>query len=639
MRSIFQLQIFVLILGLVVPLATTFGASKTRSRAKSTVAVCPQEATIAGATQSHLASDGVSYAILRRAENSYYVRVNAAEFGPFEDTDVSEFSPFKNSINCWSFRARTAAGIVLVLGGQQFGPYQEVWRVRISDDGQWGCLIKSDNRYWILANGNLSEGFDEIAGDHQLDPFDLHRASDPDLPMFFGSQQWGAIARRGTDRLIVTNEKVHGPYVAIGEVKFGSEVAAVSPPALHRLLCLDRSKFAVGVSRKKDSTTTTHHLWINGSEHGVYSEIPALAALRDMSINGNAWVFNGPGLVHSHLGSVQRNPVSIAFVNDSGSTIFYTYGNDGDARFVIGQQEFGPYLQARVPGVSPCGDRWIAGFKAKEDQQWYVQTESGKTGPFAEVIRTSFQGDKSLAEVKLAEGKLAVIIDGVVHGPYPNYTIYPVYPDRTIDRSWAISASGPDRRMEIFSSGTQVGTVGPLETMTLLRAWDSNWSGLGKLGGKFYIAEKGLMSGSLGPFKNLINHFHSADASRIALMAIDNNDKYLVVMREQTHGPYDQMPLPVEFSPDGTHWGFRLPVAAGKLRLIHSLGESPDYDAIQGRFVSYRGSAFVGVRGTQSYVHIGNQQYGPYEAAGIQLCGTKILGIVVEQGKIKLLQY
>jgi hypothetical protein len=584
----------------------------------------------------HVSRGGQHVALYRHQGAAFLVTINGTDYGPFAEADVASLSPFRLSDCHWMFRARRDDGIVLIVDGTVYGPFDEIWPPTVVG-GQWGVLVRQQAHYHLLVNGELSTAYDEIAGDHRLqEAFDLQQSYELDVPLLFGDRQWGAFGRRGTDLFIITGDGENGPFHAIGGQGFAQDPLADFPANLRQNLSLDRSTLAVGVAQQQEAGGQAFALWVNGTEYGPAHEMPNFAALAHMSTDGQQWAFCDPQAVYTHEGTFEHPMCRAAVLSDNGAGLAKVYGPDGDARLTVNGTEYGPFEWLLHPTFSPDGTRWVVGCRPLDGANALILTESGQLGPFKRIlVEPFFRGAQWLCTAVGMDGKTYLLVDGHTFGPYDSCRYSPRQRNRTEDRDWIALGVRPDGPVDVFLRGQLAMTTPPFHAAGVPVSRRSQWSVDGTRGNKIVLVENGKLSPPLGPFKRVVVVDRSENCSRLAVTVKDTNDQFLVLFRNASFGPYPKQPSRVHFAGDGSHWSFRLS-NTGARRLISDQGKLPVYEEVVDWTVTRRGTVFVGRQGTHWWLHIGKKRHGPFDAAGVVASDDEIMAVVVSKGQTQV---
>ena len=165
----------------------------------------------------------------------------------------------------------------------------------------------------------------------------------------------------------------------------------------------------------------------------------------------------------------------------------YSFGPDGDERFVVNGREYGPFQSVLGMSCSPDGKRWVANYLSLDDQRHYGLTDSGRFGPYDDPviggvtfsIGAAFQGNEWAWAGILPDKKMTLLIDGKSYGPYTR-VVYPLPPSsRSTEKRWAAYAVADDR-VDIFVTGKLHASVKPFEPIGRVHAGNAHWHMLGR---------------------------------------------------------------------------------------------------------------------------------------------------------------
>jgi hypothetical protein len=587
-----------------------------------------------GAVQRvHVSPDGKRTAAAHRKDDALWVTIDAADFGPFADSDATTTTPFRPA-GPTLFRAKVAGGFVVVANGTTHGPFDEVWTPQ-TRGADWGALVKKADKYHLLVNGTLSAAFDEVAGDHRLEAApNLHDPSGFDVPLLLGGGRWVAYARRGDGAFVVTGQGEAGPFARVGHQQFKTAPNNPAAALLTRTVCSNGTRFGVGVSLKTDAGAEQQWLLVDGQKHGPFANTFDFHAARDMSLDGSRWAFADEKGIHTHDGTIDKPTPGTAVVSNTGAGLAYTYGAAGAARLVVNGKEFGPFHTVQRPDLSPDGTRWVAGvFRATGEQ--VILTADGEQATFKGGLLAQpplFRGAQWVAPGVNPDDTVAFVVEGVRRGPYKTAEVEQP-PDRNTMTEWRAHGVRADGMIEVFSRGKPLATVGPFDSIGLLRTAGDHWAALVQKGTARRLAEDGTVSGDLPAFQAINTHHHSENAARIALITTAEGGD-LVVLPGRKLGPFAKGAVGFRFSADGAHWGFTAPQADGKVKVVSDTAGEVDGDAAADVTMTPRGAAFVVVAGGRAWVHVGADRHGPFDAAGLCADGDRVHAAVVEGGKV-----
>lgn len=594
-------------------------------------------------TSVHVSASGQHTAICTREGDQHRVIINGHIYGPYDDIDCRNSSPFRRSSSIWAFRGTQADRCRLVVNGISYGPYDEVWPPNAAGQS-WGALVKQGDKYHVLVNGKLSTGFDEIAGDHRVEErFSLDNPP-IDVPLFFSRDDWAAFGRIGSNLFIVTKSQTYGPFQTLGDEEFSAADGNESSAELVNYLSFDRSTLAVPVSKMGVGGESVHYVWINGMEHGPADLLPEFYAIgKNMSMDGRKWAFFDKSAIYSSEGKLSRATPRDTVISDNGRTMMYSYGPDDDIRFVVNGCEFGPFKSVGGLSCSPDGLRWVANYWSLNENKHYVQTESGLFGPIGAITTTEgfplssgarFIGSDWICVGRLPDKKLAFLINGKPYGPYTSVATPGSMLARSTDNRWAARATRDDR-VDVFSTGKLLMSTPPFVPLGIVHASESHWHMQGRRNGERILVEDGKFF-PLGPIKRTLGEFHSENCATAAIRAVDENNQHLVIFSHKTYGPFTEMAGDVRFSFDGTQWAFLAP-AKNQFQVVSSQGESPLYDSIRDLTLTKQGATFVGIDSSgQWWLQLGDQRLGPFTGCGFTSSEGRLSAVTISGGEVRV---
>jgi hypothetical protein len=273
-----------------------------------------------------------------------------------------------------------------------------------------------------------------------------------------------------------------------------------------------------------------------------------------------------------------------------------------------------------------------------------ILTEAGPLGPFRHAI-PFFRGARWLCAAVGLDGQSYLLVDGHPFGPYDHVATGNRPRDRTEDHDWIALGFRPDGPVDVFLTGHLAMTTPPFQYEDQFRELPScrgsHWNVVGRQGDQIVLVEDGQLSPPLGPFKRLLKD-QSEDRSRLAVRVADTNNQWFVLFRDASFGPYPSVspgrPTSVQFAPDGSHWSFGL-FTPGARRVMSDRGELPGYDGVVDWTVTSRGTVYVGRQGTCWWLHVGDDRFGPFEAAGVVASGDEVTAVVVSYGRVQVRAY
>ncbi len=340
--------------------------------------------------------NGDAAALLQRSDG-YWVYINQALYGPFEQTDALNSSPFRSDSGIWQFRARVDGGEILVVNGVRYGTFDTIWTPNFSADGNhWGSLVKEGNRYATLVDGRLSTYFDIIFNGGSAEPtIDTH--STISAPFLYGSgARWAALGYRRADvpssqpaEFRILGGASEGP--AYDEVDTPSDVA-VDPDdpefgifRYSQFLTADGESLVLSV-HQPDLPAGQNHLWINQEMHGPYvggtTRRDNFFPDRNMTDDGSHWVIAGTDAVYTEDRVLQFQGARDVAIADRGTSFSFSFIREDQLYVYVNGREYGPYKSMKATTFSPSGQHWLVHGEG-QDQLVRFTSESGvEYGPY-----------------------------------------------------------------------------------------------------------------------------------------------------------------------------------------------------------------------------------------------------------------
>ncbi len=507
-------------------------------------------------------NNGATAALLQRADG-YWVYINQTLYGPFDDVDLLQSTPFIDSGAQWQFRASQGGRQILIVNGNRYGPFDSIWTPNFSKSGlHWGTVIKDAEQYAVIVDGNQSGPFDWIYTTANLESTPPTDTSTPtSAPQFYGShERWVAIGYRNED---LANHRASEFRVlaAAGEGEaydkvFGypttAELGSLPETAF---LTADGESFVIDV-HKTGLPEEDKHLWINNQTYGPYRGFLDISyfATKQMTRDGSDWIINGADQVYTrnrtfpYQGSVptiSANGRSLAFAFKRGD-LWYQY---------INGSELGPFLNTSYALLSSSGARWHFATDS-DDHLSRIITESGVYGPYGSITQRFYRGEDWIGIVTDPNGSLNVISNGItIAGPYQMVRPGP----NTLQTSaWYLTAIQGDRLSLIIDGQTrfqQAGMRPALSTNVAVSKDGNHWAmvALEADGTSSFIDDgrivKGIRPRSIRILRSETGHNYG--------LVYTNGTHYYLVIDGQTYGGVVS-PISVVLSTLGQAW-----VAAG----------------------------------------------------------------------------
>lgn len=344
--------------------------------------------------------NGDSAALLQRADG-YWVYIKQTLYGPFDDVDLRNATPFVDSGNNWQFRASRGDRQILVVNGVQYGPFDQIWTPNFSKSGaHWGAVIKDAGRYAIVADGVKTRAFEWIFNETYNQPApEVSGHALSSSPHFYGTRdRWLAI---GANKENVESGQPaefrflseRGESAAFDQVQyFNASDPYDSFFYIEAYMTANSESFAFGV-HQANLAPDEYYLWVDHVTYGPYrGALPNdYFGITRMAADGSNWIIDGTDKVYTRD---KTFPYEGGFLSmaPNGRSFSFAFERDGQRYMNVNEREFGPYDDYQGAVFSPTGTNWLFSSRINGD---YVQLvgPNATFGPFWGVQQVFFRGE------------------------------------------------------------------------------------------------------------------------------------------------------------------------------------------------------------------------------------------------------
>lgn len=302
----------------------------------------------------------------------------------------------------WAFRYFRDGGEYAIVNGEEFGPYDQIYYVRVSSEGSnWGAAVAVGGRQYAVINGRKYGPFEPAS-----DLGSKYPLTHTEIGFSRKRNAWAVFGGRHTEKeRLIVNGVSYGPYDYIDWFRWSDE----------------GDLWYYNYRKGKED-----YLVFNGMHWGPFpQEGFEMWPRGNVSNDGDSWAvaFNGADGEYVILNGRKYGPyekVSIPVFSGDGGHYGFWIRKYGFAYAVIDGNEEGPYDSICPPFLE--GSSYA--YWMKRAGSWYVVVNGVEWGPYSTGLRPETSethillSDVAWAFCNETEEGFYIIVDGEEYGPY-----------------------------------------------------------------------------------------------------------------------------------------------------------------------------------------------------------------------------